>query len=69
MHEIEWAKIRPRLRSTDWYLLGEQMPYSIAEALRLGSIRAMEGVLVRTRKNRFDSTGKRWCDIYLKLGE
>lgn len=62
---FDWAKIRPRLRSDQWLLLGQGLPYSVASALRNQKITAMKGVEVRTT-NTIRIDGHRHCDVYLR---
>lgn len=66
MPDYDWTTIRKKLRPDRWYLLDTDAPYTTAEAIRQGAIRKMQGVEVRTRNNRFDTRGKRWCDILLR---
>lgn len=63
-----WPKIRDQLSTDEWLLLGgKTLPYSTAEALRQNRVKAMRGVRVRTRNNRYVN-GRRVCDIYLQEG-
>lgn len=68
MSKFDWEEVARSLTSDDWYLLGTDLPHTTATAIRQGSIKALRGAEVRTRKNRFDQDGRRFCDIYVKKG-
>lgn len=63
----DWTKIAQKVPTDGWMLLAKSERYTIAEALRQGKIKVMQGVKVRTR-NTVREPGGRFCDIWLSRG-
>lgn len=65
----DWARVRKAVaRSPGWYLLGRNLPRSIAESIRGGMNTTMAGVQV-SQRNTSVINGRRHCDIWLKIEE
>lgn len=63
---INWKRVRSKLRTDSWYLLGTDMPYTQVSRLQVGYLEGYEDIEVQTRRNH-QVNGRRHCDVWLRL--
>lgn len=63
---INWKRVRSKLTTDHWYLLGQDIPYTQVSRLQVGYLEGMEDVECMTRRNH-QVNGRRHCDAYLRL--